>query len=238
MAAVASRPSISGICTSMRTRSNGLLVEEGQHLAPVGRRRSARGPRCSRRPEATCWFTGLSSATSTRRARAPAPPSGRGRARAPSAAGRRREHRHDRVHEVRLLHGLRQVRRDPELDAASAVAGPRARGEHHDRRRRRGAGGGWIALGEPEPVHARACWRRGARAGRAARVARPAPSRRAPPAPLATARGRMRQCVSISSRMRRLVALSSTTSTRRPRRFAGGGRGRPARRARARRSGR
>ena len=65
--AVASKPSISGICTSMRTTSK---RRRRERRGPRGRSpRASRVPRRSSMRRATSWLTALSSASSTRSAR-------------------------------------------------------------------------------------------------------------------------------------------------------------------------
>ena len=129
IAAVASKPSISGICTSISTRSNALAGERRERLAAV---------LDDDRPVAGAFQHAHGDALVDRvvlgdQHAQPAPGRTRGRCARPRAAGRRLERLEDAVEQVRLLDRLDQVRGDAERDRAPLVPGSRARGEHQQR---------------------------------------------------------------------------------------------------------
>ena len=138
-AAAASRPSISGICTSMSTRSNGCLASAASASLPLPATTTA-CPCFSSRRTASFWLTGLSSASSTRSGR-PAPcrrpsapvggrPVGLGQGRGRGDVGQGGQHG---VEQFRLLDGLHQVSVDAQLAAAGHVLRVAGGGQHHQR---------------------------------------------------------------------------------------------------------
>ena len=132
MAAVASKPSISGICTSISTTSNGSLVQGGQRLAAVAGHHDLMAPllqQADRQPLVDRVVLGQQEPEPCRLAGAASGrPSGGG---AVLDARRRAEGGHDRVQEGRLPDRLGQVGGDSQLPAARGVLAPVGRREHH-----------------------------------------------------------------------------------------------------------
>ena len=216
MRAVASKPSISGICTSISTRSNGCCVQGRQRLLAVAGHHD-RVPLLLQQADRQLLVDQvvLGQQDAQRRAGGPA-----GAGRSAGAAGVRLRtgpgRRAMASNKFRLLDRLDQVGGDAQLPAAGHVARLAGRGQHHHRRSGP-APGRWLdALGQGEAVHLRhegvEQHQRERLAGRR-RLPQGGQRRRAA---VHRQAGRMPQLPSTSSRMRRLVALSSTTSTGRP----------------------
>ena len=133
MAAVASKPSISGICTSISTTSNDCPSRAASASRPLPAT-TTWWPRFSSTLTASLWLTGCPRPAGAGAAR---PPAGRGpRRRGGTAleAQRRAEGGHDRVEQGRLLDRLGQVGGDAQLAAAGGVLAPVGRRQHHQRR--------------------------------------------------------------------------------------------------------
>ncbi len=127
---MASRPSISGIWTSISTRSYGIVSSALTASAPLATA-SARSPSFFRMPRATCWLVMLSSASRMRTA-----PRRISRTawrvtmcRAVVAHRRTGQHGGQAVEELRLPHRLGQVGGKPDLLHLPRVA-PLAQGGH------------------------------------------------------------------------------------------------------------
>ena len=175
MAAVASKPPISGICTSISTRSKVSRSSAASASRPLLATVTAWPRLREQLRRATRWLTTLSSASSTftRRTGAASGRDGRG-----GAARTRRGRRGravagcstlaDGVEQIGRVDRLGEIGGDPELAAAGGVAVLPGRGQHHDRRAGQ-LGTRRDLLGDPEAVLIRACWRRAARAGTAGR---------------------------------------------------------------------
>ena len=234
MAAVASKPSISGICTSISTRSNGRSSRAASASWPLPATHDRVAPllqqadgeplvdrRCPR-PAGAGACAGPSpvgAAAVARRSRSSAPRD------APSAG-------HDRVQQVRLRDRLGQVGGDAQLPAARRVLALVGRRQHHQGGADRRPGPAGSARPASKPSISGIMASSSTSAKRLARVAGLLQRGQRRAAPSSTTVGFMPQLVSISSRMRRLVALSSTTRTGRPCRSGGLRRRRPPHRAR------
>ena len=225
MMAVHSKPSISGICTSMSTQPNPTNADSSR-IASASRPLFATTtvcPRFSSRRLATNWLTLLSS---TRRMRPVVPrfPQRVARdQRRPIAFSRLDAQRQqDRVAQFRALDRFGEVGGDAQLPAPGGITRLAGRGEHHDG----GACDGRILLD-------------GLCQGKAIRIGHldigqhqtegpclmSCATRSAASASgtLAASVGTMRQPMSISSSRRRFVALSSTMRTGRSRRSTASG---------------
>ena len=219
MAAVASKPSISGICTSISTTSN-VFLRRGRP-APPGR--------CS--ATTTVWPSLLQQADGqplvdrvvlgqqdAQSAAACAAPGLDGRRGVPVGVVRRRAKARSGWHPAGRTAGWAWSgrRRRP-----ARGSGPRRRDwspdeQHHERGARPASGPARIRSASGEAVHLRHHGIQQHQGERLAGSLRSLAGRPGPRGPLSTSVGCMSQLSSISSRIRRLVALSSTTSTGRP----------------------
>src|SRR5438445_1573573 len=132
----ASNPSISGIWTSINTRSYGCRSMASTASRPLAAT-SALYPICSSRRSASFWFTTLSSATRIRKGWRRGIELEPGRRPLVHADRLARENPDERIEQLRRLDRLRQVRREPHVLGAGLAA--TERGEEQQGQCRRGA---------------------------------------------------------------------------------------------------
>ena len=197
IAAVASRPPISGICTSISTRSKRSRATISRASRPLFAT-VTEWPAAGQQPDRDALVDDVVFGQEDLRRT----DVGRGRRRpVPTAALLHAvfQHTADLGQQLGLPHGLGQIRRDPQLAAASRIAVLSRRGQHHDRRVRQLRPGGHLRR-RRRSRRGRACWRRAARARTASPSPTPRAALRAPP-----------------GRHRRSSASCSTASTARGR---------------------